>query len=115
MLVDAGVLDLDVDLVAAEDLHQPVELGSRARPGRPSQQRLADAARQAAGERDQPARVALQQLEVDARLVVVALEVAGRDELDEVVVAGRVLGQQRQVRPVALVRAPPSGTRSSTR
>src|SRR5712691_9854141 len=39
-----------------------------------------------------------EQLPVDARLVVVALEVAGRGELDQIGVAGVVLGKQREVR-----------------
>ena len=40
----------------------------------------------------------LEELPVDARLVVVALEVAGRGELDQVGVAGVVLGEEREVR-----------------
>ena len=67
-------------------------------------ERLADAAGEAAGERDQAARVALEQLPVDARLRVVALEVAERAELDQVRVAGVRLGQQRQVRVAARAR-----------
>ena len=67
-------------------------------------ERLADAAGEAAGERDQPARVALEQLPVDARLRVVALEVAERAELDQVRVAGVRLGQERQVRVAARAR-----------
>ena len=51
-----------------------------------------------------PSAYGLEQLVVDARLVVVALEVAERAELDQVVVALGRLGQQRQVVPVALVR-----------
>ena len=73
--VEARVLDLDVGRVAAEDLREPVELGARV-GGAVLLERLADAAREAAGERDQPVRVPLEQLPVDARLVVVALEVA---------------------------------------
>ena len=103
VLLEPGVLQLDVHRVAPVDLHQPVELHPGARVV-VLQQRLVDAAREAARERDQPAGVALQQLEVDAGLVVEALEVAEGDELDEVVVAGRRLGDQRQVGPVALVR-----------
>src|SRR6266480_867670 len=48
--------------------------------------------------RSKPARVTLEQLPVDPRLVVVALEVPGRGELDQVPVAGVVLGEQGQVR-----------------
>jgi hypothetical protein len=66
-------------------------------------ERLGDAPGEAAGERDEPIRVPLEQLEVDPRLVVVALEIAGRGELDQVRVAGVVLGQQRQVRVALLL------------
>ena len=98
--VEAGVLQLDVDVVAPEDLREPVELGAGVL-GPVLLERLADAAGEAAGERDQPARVALEQLPVDARLGVVALEVAERAELDQVRVAGVRLGEQRQVRVAA--------------
>ena len=54
--------------------------------------------REAAGEREQPRRMALEQLPVDAWLVVVALEVAERAELDQVPVARVVRGEQREVR-----------------
>ena len=66
--VEAGVLELDVGRVAAEDLREPVEVGARV-GGPVLLERLADAAREAAGERDQPRRVPLEQLPVDARLV----------------------------------------------
>jgi hypothetical protein len=49
--------------------------------------------------------VPLEQLPVDARLVVVALEVPRRGELDQVRVTGVRLGQQRQVRVALLLRA----------
>jgi len=42
--------------------------------------------------------VAVEQLPVDAWLVVVPLEVAGGGELDQVGVTGVVLGEQREVR-----------------
>ena len=75
--VEVRVLELDVDVVAAEHLHEPVEVGLGVE--RPVLlERLADAAGEAAGERDEALRVALEQLPVDARLVVVALEVAER-------------------------------------
>ena len=102
--VDAAVLHLDVDVVAPEDLHQPVELGARALAV-PVDQRLADASGQAAGERDDAIGVLLQLGEVDARLVPVAVQVAERDQPDQVVVALGRLGQQRQVRAPLLLRA----------
>ena len=94
--LQAGVLDLHVDVVAAEDLGEGVELGA----GRPEVVALeagAHHARQAPGERDEAVGVALHELVRDARLAVVALEVAGRAELDEVVVALGRLGEERQV------------------
>ena len=66
--LEARVLELDVGVVAAEDLRQPVELGACV-VGPALLERLADAAREAAGERDQAGRVGLEQLPVDARLV----------------------------------------------
>src|SRR5262249_11993366 len=51
----------------------------------------------------------LEQLPVDARLVVVALQVAGRGQLDQVRVARVRLGQQRQVRVTLLLRPPVVG------
>ena len=101
--VEARVLELDVGALAPEDLRQPVEI--RAGVGGPVLlERLADAAGEAAGERDQPLRVGLQQLPVDARLRVVALEEAERGELDQVRVALVRLGQERQVRVAARAR-----------
>ena len=102
--VEAGVLELDVGVLAAEDLGEPVEVGARV--GRPVLlERLADPSREAAGERDQAGRVGLEQLPVDARLREVALEVAERGELDEVRVALVRLGEERQVRVAAGARA----------
>ena len=50
-----------------------------------------------AGGRDEPVVVLLEQLPVDLRLVVVALEEREARQLDEVLVARLVLGQQGQV------------------
>src|SRR5207248_2974558 len=84
--LESGVLELDVDGVAPEDLDEPVEVGRRVR-GPVLLERLRDAAREAAGEGDDAVGVAPEELPVDPRLVVVALEVAGRGELDQVPVA----------------------------
>ena len=100
--VDAGldlqprVLDLHVDVVAPEDLGQRVELGARGRLV-VALQAGADDAGEASGEGDDAVGVPRHELVRDARLAVVALEVAGRAELDEVVVALGGLGEQRQV------------------
>src|SRR5205085_8009778 len=60
-------------------------------------ERLRDAPGEAAGEREDALRVALEQLPVDARLVVVTLEVAEARELDQVGVADIVGREERQV------------------
>ena len=94
--LEVRVLHLDVGGVLAEDLDEPVHL-RRSVGGPGLLERLADPSGEAAGERDQPLGVGLEQLPVDARLVVVTLEVAGRGELDQVGVAGVVLGEEREV------------------
>ena len=95
--LEVRVLHLDVGRVLAEDLDEPVELGSRV--GGPGLlERLADPPGEASREGDQSVGMGRQQLPVDARLVVVTLEVAGGGELDQVAVAGVVLGEQREVR-----------------
>lgn len=107
--VEARVLDLDVDVVAPEDREQPVERGARVRLAllrrepreRVVVERPVDGAVHAAGQRDDPGVVALEQLPVDPGLVREALEEAVGDQLDEVVVALEALGEQRQVRVVA--------------
>jgi hypothetical protein len=53
--------------------------------------------REASGGRDQPLAALAQQVEIDARLVVEALEVGLRDEVDQVAVPGLVHGDQQQV------------------
>ena len=81
--LEVRVLHLDVGRVLAEDLDEPVHLGGGV--GGPGfLERLADASGEAAGERDQSLGVGLEELPVDARLVVVTLEVAGGGELDQV-------------------------------
>ncbi len=94
--LEARVLDLDVGGVVPEDLHQAVEV--RRRVVRPVLlQRPRDPPREAAGEGDQALRVAFEQLPVDARLVVVTLEIRRRGELDQVPVALVRLRQERQM------------------
>src|SRR2546427_5424848 len=80
--LEVGVLHLDVGRVLAEDLNEPVELGSRV--GGPGFfERLADASGETARERDQSLGMGPKEIPVDARLVVVTLEVAGGGELDQ--------------------------------
>src|SRR5439155_2048496 len=101
--LEMRVLELDVDVVAAEDLLEPVELclgiGVAV-----LLEGLADASGEAARERDQPRAVALEQLPVDARPVVVALEVAERGAPDQVRVARVRLGREREMRLPSLLR-----------
>ena len=97
LLGDAVALDLEVDVLRAEDLDEVVEVGAGLREAA-----LDDAPRaaggQAAGERDDALGVALEQVEVDARLAAVqALEEAGARELGEVLEALVRLREQRQV------------------
>ncbi len=61
------------------------------------QESFVDVAAQACRERDQALGVAREQVLIDARLVVEAVEVAGGNQLDEVAVAFLVFAQQHQV------------------
>ena len=92
----AVVLQLDEQVVAAEDVLQPAGLLHR-RLLVALQQRLQDVPAEAAGRGDEAVAVLGEQLPVEARLVVVALEERPAGELDEVAVAGLGLGQQREV------------------
>ena len=100
LLGEPVLLHLEVDVVGTERAEQLV--GVRARLVRPLlEQVLAEARLQAAGERDHALGVRRHLLEVDRRLAaLIALEEAGRGQLDEVPVAGRRRGQQRQVEAV---------------
>ena len=100
--VDAAVLQLDVDLVLAEDVDERVELAAR-EPLVALHERLADAPGQAARERDDAVGVGGELGQVDAGPVPVAVEVRGRDQAHEVVIARRRLGEQRQVRAALLL------------
>jgi hypothetical protein len=95
--VEAVLLDLEVQVLGAEDLQQVVGVG--ARRGRVVvDEALAEPRGQAAGERDDALAVGRELGHVERRLAAVqAVEEAGRGELDQVAVADVVLGQQRQV------------------
>ena len=103
LLGQAGVLQLDVHVLGAEELGEASDLGQRRRVVAVAQQHGRLAAH-APGERDEALVVAAQQLPVGARLVVVALDVGRGGELDQVPVAGLVARQQGEVR-VALLDA----------
>jgi hypothetical protein len=94
---DAVLLDLEVDVVGAEGVHQVVDVGARLVVATVDQA-LAEARGQAAGEGDDalPARGELGHVQV--RLAAVqALEEAVRGELDQVAVADVRGRQQREV------------------
>ena len=90
------VLQLDEQVVLAEDLLQPPGLVERALLVA-LQQRLQHVPAEAAGGGDQPVVVAPEQLPVHPRLVVVALHERQAGQLDEVAIALIGLGQQREV------------------
>ncbi len=96
LLGQAVVLELEVEVVLAQDL--------AVLPGHMAGQlpvldleRLGDLAAQTGRQADQALAVLREVLAVDARLVVVAVDVGVGDEAAQVLVAGVVLGQQDQV------------------
>ncbi len=93
---DAVILDLDEQVVASKDVLQATGLLQR-RVEALVHQRLQHMATQAAGGGDHALGVLRQQLPVEPWLVVVPLEERLGTQLDEVLVAGEVLGQQREV------------------
>ena len=94
---DPVVLELDEEVVCDPKIScsRPGELAGLG--GVAGEQRLGDDAAEAAGRRDQALVVAFEQLPVDPRLVVVALEVGVGGELHQVAVAGARLGEDGQV------------------
>ena len=82
----AVVLELDEEVAPAEDVLEPG--GQGLRPDLVvGEQGLEDDAAEAPGGGDEPVVVALEQLPVDPGLVVVALEIGGRRQLEQVPVA----------------------------
>ena len=96
LLGQAVILQLDEEVVLAEDVLEAGCLLGRA-VDVAAEQRLEHVAAEAPGGGDDTLGVRRQQLPVEPRLVVVALEECPRRELDEVLVAPVVLGEQRQV------------------
>jgi hypothetical protein len=90
------ILQLDEEGVAPEDLLE-ARRGVARRGVVPRHQLLAHQPAEAAARRDETFAVLLEQIEVDARLVVEAVEIRVRRDLDEVAVSGVRLREQRQV------------------
>ena len=102
-VADARLLHLQVDVVLAEDVEQPLHLGL-GRGDLPVLEGPGEAAAGAARQTDEPLGVLPEDAVVHARLVVVALEKGQAAQLEQVAVAGVVLGQQGEV-PALLVLA----------
>ena len=100
------VLQLDEERVAPE--HRLEAVDELARAGVVvGEQALGHRAAETPAGGDETLRVLLEQLEVDARLVVVAVEVRVRRDLDEVAVPLGGLGEHREVVDVVVVAARP--------
>ena len=95
LLRQAVVLELQEEVAGAEDV--AVAAGDGARVPVLRLQRARDLAVEARGQADQALGVLRQVVAVDARLVVVAVQVRVGDDAAEVPVARPVLGQQDQV------------------
>ncbi len=95
------LLQLDEEALRAEDVevaaHEGVGFGHVAGPNG-----AGDVGGHAAGGADEAIAVGGQGVEVDARPVVEAVELGGAGELEQVEVAGLVLGQQQQVGALAV-------------
>ena len=101
LLRDAVVLELEKVVVGPEDLR--VLAGDRLGAVEvAAQESLGQLAPEAGGETDESLGVLGEQLAVDARLVVVALEVRCAHQLDEVAIAGVVARQQDEVVGIAV-------------
>ena len=108
LLRDAVVLDLQEEVARAEDVEVVPDLLVRVLDP-VLDDPLVDLPLEAGGEADQALGVLGQEVVVDPGLVVEALEVRLRGQLEEVLVAGLVLRQQHQVVVVAVPRQLPVG------
>ena len=96
VLLEAVVLHFEEEVVLAE--HVRVFVGEAAGVVvLVGQEGFVDVAAQAGRQRDQAFGVAREQVLIDARLVVEAVEVAGGDQVDQVAVAFLVFAEQDQV------------------
>ena len=94
--VESVVLDFEVEILLAEHI---LVLESKAAAGVVSgfEQRFVQIAPQAGRSAYQPLAMSGEQILVNAWFVVKAFEEGGRDQLDQVLVAGLILAQQQQV------------------
>ena len=102
VVVDAVVLQLDEEVVAAEDVLEARRGFERGLVLVAGEDELRHEAAEASGRRGDALVVALEQLPVAAGLVVVAVEVRGARDLDEVAVALVRLGEHREVEDLVL-------------
>ena len=112
LLGQAVVLDLEEEVARAEDVAVVAGQAARQLPVL-DLQRPWDLAVEAGGQADQPLRVLGKVLTIDARLVVIAVEVGVGDDAAEVAVAGPVLGQQDEVKGLGIGLAFAVGHRAS--
>ena len=96
LLLDAVILDLEIEVLLAEGLpqHEGALFGALVFV---VDQRLRDLAREAAGQADQPLGVLGEELPVDAGPDVKALDEALGDQIAEVAVAGLVAAEEDEV------------------
>ncbi len=96
-LRDVVLLQLQEEAVRAEDLVIPVQLACAPLPGHCPASRRGISADMQPEVQISPSAVPGQEIVVDARVVVEALQLGGAGDLQQVLVAGLVLRQQQQV------------------
>src|ERR1017187_8161809 len=96
VLLEVMVLDFEKEILAAEDVGVGVRqaLGVVVLVGKNG---LRNVAAQAGGHADQPFGVLVEQVHIDARLVIEAVEIGGGDRVNGVGIAFLVLAQEHQV------------------
>ncbi len=106
--IDVVLLHLQVEVLFAENFLEPAghfpRLGSLLSPDH-----TWDLGSRTAGEDDEALAVRFQQLAIDARFVVEAFELGLRDQLHQVLVAGLVPGQRREMIRFAVLLMHPLG------
>jgi hypothetical protein len=100
-LGDLVVLQLEEEMIAPEDLEVPIQQARRVRIAA-LHQGAGQFRRQAARGANQACGMRGKEIVVDAGLVVEALQLRGRGDLEQVAVAGVVLGQEQQVKGIAV-------------